>query len=143
MWTGPEQANFVKVLKEFEKRTGATVTFVPAQDPIVNFLGTKIAGGSPPDVAMLPQVGAIQQAVAKKWAKPAGPEAKAQLATNYSKGWQDLGSVDGTQYGVYFKAANKSLVWYNTKAFDNAGVTAARDVEGLPHAPPTPSPPPA
>lgn len=79
VWTGPEQANFVKVLKEFEKRTGATVTFVPAQDPIVNFLGTKIAGGQPPDVAMIPQVGAIKQAVEKKWAKPVGADAKAQL----------------------------------------------------------------
>ncbi|KIF69642.1 sugar ABC transporter substrate-binding protein [Streptomyces sp. AcH 505] len=126
VWTGPEQANFTKVLKEFQNRTGATVTFVPAQDPIVNFLGTKIAGGSPPDLAMLPQVGAIQQAVEKKWVKPAGPEAKAELAKNYSKGWQDLGAVDGTQYGVYFKAANKSLVWYNSAAFQNAGATVPK-----------------
>ncbi|MEU5718861.1 extracellular solute-binding protein [Streptomyces sp. NPDC020403] len=123
VWTGPEQANFTKVLKEFEKRTGATVSFVPAQDPIVNFLGTKIAGGQPPDVAMIPQVGAIQQAVAKKWAKPVGAEAKAQLSKNYAKVWQDLGAVDGTQYGVYFKAANKSLIWYNAKAFENAGAS--------------------
>ena len=123
VWTGPEQANFTKVLKEFEKRTGATVTFVPAQDPIVNFLGTKIAGGSPPDVAMLPQVGAIHQAAKQKWLKPLGPEAKAQLAKNYGKGWQDLGAVDGTAYGVYFKAANKSLVWYNTAAFEAAGAS--------------------
>ncbi|MFI6960167.1 ABC transporter substrate-binding protein [Streptomyces sp. NPDC050255] len=123
VWTGPEQANFVKVLKEFEKRTGATVTFVPAQDPIVNFLGTKIAGGQPPDVAMIPQVGAIKQAAEKKWAKPVGAEAKAQLAKNYSQVWQDLGAVDGTQYGVYFKAANKSLIWYNAKAFENAGAS--------------------
>lgn len=123
VWTGPEQANFTKVLGEFEKRTGAKVTFVPAQDPIVNFLGTKIAGGQPPDVAMIPQVGAIQQAVAKKWAKPVGAEAKAQLTKNYAQVWQDLGAVDGTQYGVYFKAANKSLVWYNAAAFDNAGAT--------------------
>ncbi|MEU6018462.1 ABC transporter substrate-binding protein [Streptomyces sp. NPDC047515] len=123
VWTGAEQANFVKVLKEFEKRTGATVSFVPAQDPIVNFLGTKIAGGQPPDVAMIPQVGAIQQAAQKKWAKPVGPEAKAQLAKNYSQVWQDLGAVDGTQYGVYFKAANKSLIWYNAKAFENAGAS--------------------
>lgn len=121
VWTGPEQENFTKVLGEFEKRTGAKVTFVPAQDPIVNFLGTKIAGGQPPDVAMIPQVGAIQQAVAKKWAKPVGDEAKAQLTKNYAKVWQDLGAVDGTQYGVYFKAANKSLIWYNAAAFDNAG----------------------
>lgn len=126
VWTGPEQANFTKVLDAFEKRTGATVTFVPAQDPIVNFLGTKIAGGSPPDVAMLPQVGAIDQAVAQKWVKPLGAAAKAQLAKNYSKGWQDLGTVDGTPYAVYFKAANKSLVWYNAKAFQNAGATVPK-----------------
>ncbi|MEV7088767.1 ABC transporter substrate-binding protein [Streptomyces sp. NPDC093085] len=126
VWSGSEQANFTKVLKEFEKRTGAKVTYVPAQDPIVNFLGTKIAGGSPPDVAMLPQVGAIDEAVKRKWAKPAGAEAKAQLAKNYGKGWQELGAVDGTQYGVYFKAANKSLVWYNTAAFDNAGASVPK-----------------
>ncbi|MEW2635024.1 ABC transporter substrate-binding protein [Streptomyces sp. NPDC048389] len=123
VWSGPEQENFTKVLDEFEKRTGATVTFVPAQDPIVNFLGTKIAGGSPPDVAMLPQVGAIRQSVARKWAKPVGPEAKEQLERNYSKGWQELGAVDGTQYGVYYKAANKSLIWYNNAVFENAGAT--------------------
>ncbi|MFD8195851.1 ABC transporter substrate-binding protein [Streptomyces wuyuanensis] len=126
VWTGPEQENFTKVLDEFEKRTGATVTFVPAQDPIVNFLGTKIAGGSPPDVAMLPQVGAVKQAVDQKWAKPLGPEAKAELARNYAKGWQDLGSVDGTPYGVYFKAANKSLVWYNNAVFENAGASVPK-----------------
>jgi alpha-glucoside transport system substrate-binding protein len=123
VWSGPEQANFTKVLKEFEKRTGATVTFVPAQDPIVTFLGTKIAGGQPPDVALLPQVGALVSAVRNKWAQPVGPEAAAQLEKNYSAGWRRLGAVDGTQYGVYYKAANKSLVWYNAKAFEAAGVT--------------------
>ncbi|MET9411711.1 extracellular solute-binding protein [Streptomyces sp. NPDC002935] len=121
VWTGAEQANFKKVLAEFEKRTGAKVTFVPAQDPIINFLGSKIAGGAPPDVALLPQVGAIKQAVEKKWAKPVGTDAQAQLTKNYAQGWQDLGKVDGKQYAVYFKAANKSLVWYNTKVFENAG----------------------
>ncbi|WP_445401509.1 ABC transporter substrate-binding protein [Streptomyces sp. LE64] len=121
VWTGPEQENFKKVLAEFEERTGAEVTFVPAQDPIVNFLGSKIAGGAPPDVALLPQVGAVKQAVQKKWAKPVNEAVKAQLAKNFAQGWQDLGVVDGEQYGVYFKAANKSLVWYNTAVFANAG----------------------
>ncbi|MGW0563572.1 ABC transporter substrate-binding protein [Streptomyces sp. NPDC003016] len=121
VWTGPEQENFTKVLTEFEKRTGAKVTFVPAQDPIVNFLGTKIAGGSPPDVAMLPQVGALQQAVERKWAKPVDAATQAQLDKNYSQGWKDIGAVDGNQYGVYFKAANKSLIWYNAQAFEDAG----------------------
>ncbi|GGW20316.1 sugar ABC transporter substrate-binding protein [Streptomyces capoamus] len=121
VWTGAEQANFKKVLAEFERRTGAKVTFVPAQDPIINFLGSKIAGGQPPDVALLPQPGAIKQAVDKGWAKPLGPEAGKELAENYAQGWQDIGKVGGKQYGVYYKAANKSLIWYNAKVFENAG----------------------
>ncbi|PZH03603.1 sugar ABC transporter substrate-binding protein [Streptomyces sp. NTH33] len=131
VWTGGEQANFKKVLAEFEKRTGAKVTFVPAQDPIINFLGSKIAGGQPPDVALLPQPGAIKQAVDKKWAKPLGPEAQEQLAKNYSQGWQDIGKVDGKQYGAYYKAANKSLIWYNAKVFENAGASEPKTWKDL------------
>ncbi|MFF9156435.1 ABC transporter substrate-binding protein [Streptomyces sp. NPDC014846] len=131
VWTGTEQANFKKVLAEFEKRTGAKVTFVPAQDPIINFLGSKIAGGQPPDVAMLPQPGAIKQAVEKKWAKPLGAEALKELQKNYSTGWQDIGKVDGKQYGVYYKAANKSLIWYNAKAFANAGAKEPKTWQDL------------
>ncbi|GGX08199.1 sugar ABC transporter substrate-binding protein [Streptomyces malachitofuscus] len=131
VWTGAEQANFKKVLAEFEKRTGAKVTFVPAQDPIINFLGSKVAGGAPPDVAMLPQPGAIKQAVEKGWAKPLGAEAQAELAKNYSQGWQDIGTVDGKQYGVYYKAANKSLVWYNAQVFENAGAAEPKTWDEL------------
>ncbi|MDN0197185.1 extracellular solute-binding protein [Streptomyces sp. S.PNR 29] len=131
VWTGAEQANFKKVLAEFEKRTGAKVNFVPAQDPIINFLGSKIAGGKPPDVALLPQPGAIKQAVDKGWAKPLGAEAQKELGENYSQGWQDIGKVDGKQYGVYYKAANKSLIWYNTKVFENAGASEPKTWDEL------------
>ncbi|MFI2427404.1 ABC transporter substrate-binding protein [Streptomyces sp. NPDC018955] len=131
VWTGAEQANFKKVLAEFEKRTGAKVTFVPAQDPIINFLGSKVAGGAPPDVAMLPQPGAIKQAVDKGWAKPLGAEAAKELGENYSQGWQDIGTVDGKQYGVYYKAANKSLIWYNAQVFENAGAAEPKTWDEL------------
>jgi alpha-glucoside transport system substrate-binding protein len=131
VWTGAEQANFKKVLAEFEKRTGAKVNFVPAQDPIINFLGSKIAGGQPPDVALLPQPGAIKQAVDKGWAKPLGAEAQKELSENYSQGWQDIGTVDGKPYGVYYKAANKSLIWYNAKVFENAGATEPKTWDEL------------
>ncbi|KUN75429.1 ABC transporter substrate-binding protein [Streptomyces griseoruber] len=131
VWTGSEQANFKKVLAEFEKRTGAKVTFVPAQDPIINFLGSKIAGGSPPDVAMLPQPGAVKQAVDQGWAKPLGADALKELRKNYSQGWQDIGKVDGKQYGVYYKAANKSLIWYNAQVFENAGASEPKTWDEL------------
>ncbi|MGW0813678.1 ABC transporter substrate-binding protein [Streptomyces viridiviolaceus] len=131
VWTGAEQKNFKQVLAEFEKRTGAKVKFVPAQDPIINFLGSKIAGGQPPDVAMLPQPGAIKQAVDKGWAKPLGAEATKELAENYSQGWQDIGKVDGKSYGVYYKAANKSLIWYNAQVFENAGASEPKTWDEL------------
>ncbi|MFJ8671266.1 ABC transporter substrate-binding protein [Streptomyces sp. NPDC093589] len=121
VWTGPERENFVKVLDEFEERTGAEVDFVPSGDDMAGFVGSKIAGGGPPDVAMLQQVGVLNEFAQKGWLKPLGATAKAQLAKNYTKGWQDLGAHKGTPYGVYFKASNKSLVWYNTQAFENAG----------------------
>jgi multiple sugar transport system substrate-binding protein/alpha-glucoside transport system substrate-binding protein len=123
VWTGPEQKNFIKVLDEFEKRTGAGVTFVPTGDNISTFLGTKIEGGAPPDVAFLPQVGVLHQFADKGWLKPVDSSVQAQLDKNYGKGWKDLGAYKGKQYGVYAKAANKSLIWYNTAAFETAGVT--------------------
>ncbi|MEW9521137.1 ABC transporter substrate-binding protein [Streptomyces tubercidicus] len=122
VWTGAERENFGKVLKEFEKRTGAAVDFVPSGDDMAGFVGSKIAGGGAPDVAMLQQVGVLHEFARKGWIKPLGAGAKAQLARNYSKGWRDLGADRGTPYGVYFKASNKSLVWYNAQAFGNAGV---------------------
>ncbi|MEU3356228.1 ABC transporter substrate-binding protein [Streptomyces sp. NPDC037389] len=122
VWTGVEQKSFTKVLDEFAKRTGAEVAYVPSGDDMSAFIGSKVAGGDPPDVAMLQQPGALREFAGKGWLKPLGEEARAQLKKNFPQGWQDLGSADGKQYGVYFKTSNKSLVWYNTKIFEAAGV---------------------
>ena len=123
VWTGPEQDNFTKVLDEFEKRTGAKVNFVPTGNNTATFLSTKIEGGKPPDVAFLPQVGVLHQFADKGWIKPLGSEAQAQVDKNFSAGWKNLGAYKGKQYGAYVKAANKSLVWYNTAAFEAAGIS--------------------
>ncbi|MEV0604321.1 ABC transporter substrate-binding protein [Streptomyces sp. NPDC050315] len=131
VWTGPERENFTKVLDEFEKRTGAKVDFVPSGDDMAGFIGSKVAGGGAPDVAMLQQVGVLQEFAKKGWLKQLGPAAEKELTKNFSKGWQELGSYQGKSYGVYFKASNKSLVWYNTQAFENAGVSEPKDWKGF------------
>ncbi|MEV4441548.1 ABC transporter substrate-binding protein [Streptomyces sp. NPDC049577] len=122
VWTGAEQKHFVKTLDEFAKRTGAEVSYVPSGDDMSAFIGSKVAGGDPPDVALLQQPGALREFAAKGWLKPLSGDVTAQLGKNYAQGWQDLGSAGGKQYGVYFKASNKSLVWYNTRIFEGAGV---------------------
>ncbi|GHF73402.1 sugar ABC transporter substrate-binding protein [Streptomyces mashuensis] len=126
VWTGAEQKSFTKVLDEFSRRTGAEVSFVPSGDDMASFVGSKVAGGDPPDVAMLPQPGVLREFAQKGWLKPLGGDATAQLEKNFAKGWRDLGAHEGKQYGVYFKATNKSLVWYNTKIFTAAGAKEPR-----------------
>jgi ABC-type glycerol-3-phosphate transport system substrate-binding protein len=122
VWTGAEQAEFKKVLDGFSKATGAKVVYQATGDNVATYLGSKIQGGAPPDVAFLPQVGVLHQFAQSKWLKPLGADASAELKKNFSQGWQDLGAYQGTQYGVYFKGANKSLMWYNNAVFQNAGV---------------------
>ena len=56
--------------------------------------------------------------------------AASDVETNLGESAVELGSVDGTLYGFLFKAANKSTVWYNVAAFEDAGRRAARDLGG-------------
>jgi ABC-type glycerol-3-phosphate transport system substrate-binding protein len=122
VWTGAEQQNFRRVLDAFARKTGATVTFTPTGDNVSTFLDSKIQGGDPPDVAMLPQQGALAQFAKAGHLKPANRGVQRAVDANFATIWRTLGSVDSTLYGVYFKAANKSTVWYRTEAFEDAGV---------------------
>jgi hypothetical protein len=53
------------------------------------------------------------------------------IETNLGESAVELGTVDGTLYGFIFKAANKSTVWYNVQAFEDAGVEPAATYEEL------------
>ena len=44
---------------------------------------------------------------------------------------ETLGAVDGTLYAVWFKGANKSLVWYNHGFYKDAGVRPADSFDAL------------
>jgi ABC-type glycerol-3-phosphate transport system substrate-binding protein len=123
VWTGPEQQNFMKVIDEFDKLTGAQTTFVPTGDDVSTFLGTKIQGGAQPDVAFLSQPGVLDQFAKSGWIKPLNSTVQGEVNSDFSPVWKNLGSYNGKPYGVFFKAAEKSTVWYNVKAFQNAGIT--------------------
>jgi alpha-glucoside transport system substrate-binding protein len=121
VWVGAEQEGFQAVLDAFEEETGNTYTY-QSSDDIAAFLGTQIEGGEPPDVALLPQPGLLRDLAADDSLQEVGEEAAANLEENYAPVWSELGSVDGTLYGVYFKAASKGTWWYNTTIFEQAGV---------------------
>ena len=122
-WQKDEQKRFQQVLAEFEKRTGAKITYTSTGSDTATILGGRVTGGNPPDVAMIPQPGLIKQLVAKKAAKPLPADVQQVVTGNYSPVWQELGTIDGQMYTVWFKAANKSTVWYRPDAFQVGGIT--------------------
>jgi len=122
VWSGSEQKNFQKVLDAFGEKTGAKTSFVSTGDNVSTVVGSKIEGGNAPDVVMVPQVGVLQQFVRKGWLKPLSKATQNTVDTNFASVWKKYGSVDGTLYGLYFKAAHKSTVWYSPDALTQAGV---------------------
>jgi alpha-glucoside transport system substrate-binding protein len=128
-WSGAEQKNFEKVLAGFSDKTGAKVNYTSYGSDVATTLGTKIDGGDPPDVAVIPQPGLLNSLAEAGSLIPLSSDALANVKKNYSKDWVDLGTSGGKTYGVWFKGANKSTVWYNVADYDNAGAKVPKTWE--------------
>ncbi|AKZ55061.1 Secreted protein [Streptomyces ambofaciens ATCC 23877] len=122
VWSGTEQENFQKVLDAFTEKTGAKTSFVSTGDNVSTVVGSKIEGGNAPDVVMVPQVGVLKQFAGKGWLEPLSETARKSVDTHFADVWKTYGTVDGSLYGLYFKAAHKSTVWYSPEALTQAGV---------------------
>jgi len=119
------------VLRAFTRQTGVSVTYTSAGYSVPAFLQARLAEGRPPDVAFLPQPGLLRRYAAEHQLVPLNGIAGSVVAENYSPAWRQLGSVGSTLYGVWFKAANKSLIWYNEGVFERAGVAPPAGIDGL------------
>jgi len=122
VWTGPEQKAFQAVLDGFtEQNPDVDVNYTSAGDQLPTQLSTAVEGGNPPDMALLPQPGLVRDFVGKNALKPLD-FAQEDVQTNLGDSAVESGSIDGTLYGFVFKASNKSTIWYNVQAFEDAGV---------------------
>ena len=92
-------------------------------------LTAAVSGGSPPDVALVPDPGharhACQGGTIKDLTSMLGG-----LTSNFGAAWNTLASYNGKQYGVWFKGANKNTIWYNPALFTAAGISVAADHVG-------------
>ena len=93
-------------------------------------LATAVAGGNPPDMADIAQPGTVAQFAKQGKLKPI-TYAKSVIGQNFAPAWQQLGTYSGKLYALVFKAANKSVVWYNVPAFKAAGVTPPKTFSQL------------
>jgi len=126
IWTGSEAKAFGQVIKAFNKvYPNVKINYKPVGNNVPTVLATAIAGGHPPDMADIAQPGLVKQLADQGHLKSIG-YAKSAIAQNFAPSWLQLGSVKGKLYALVFKAANKSLLWYNVPAFKAAGVAAPK-----------------
>ena len=131
VWSGAELQRFEGVIDAFERATGVTVEYTSAGHTMGAELDARFAEGRPPDVAFVPQPGLLRRYASQGRLVPLDQLAGAVVARNYGRTWRALASWDGQLYGVWFKAANKSLVWYNVGVFEQVGVVPPEDIDGL------------
>jgi ABC-type glycerol-3-phosphate transport system substrate-binding protein len=131
IWAGAEQRSFQAVIDKFnETYPNVSVKYRTAGDNLPTVLGTAVQGGNPPDVAFIAQPATIQEFANEGEAQPLD-FARDAAVENLGQAVVDTATFDGSLYGILFKAANKSLGWYNAQVWEDAGVDPPATYEDL------------
>jgi len=117
-WSGQELRAFHQVLDGLGK-LDYPVEVVPLGDDISTAFGARSTRR--PDIVMLPQPGLVPRHLQDLEPIPADLAGLGQARL-----WKDLLVHDETTYGVPFKTAHKSAVWYRPSVFQEAGVQPPR-----------------
>lgn len=136
-WRGEDEALVRSVLDYFTEATGVTMSYSSSENYEQQIV-IDTQAGSPPNIAVLPQPGLIQDLASKGLLTPLD-EADAQFVKdNYGAGqsWVDLGTYkdkDGASkfFAFPYKADLKSLVWYVPENFEEAGYEVPKTWEDM------------
>lgn len=136
-WRGDDQGLVESIIDYFEEATGAEVSYASSESYEQQIV-IDTEAGSPPNVAVLPQPGLIQDLVSKGFVEPLSDDTQAWLKENYAAGesWVSLGTFTGPDgedrlYAFPYKIDLKSLVWYSPDNFDDAGYEVPETMEEL------------
>jgi alpha-glucoside transport system substrate-binding protein len=126
-WRGEDEALVRSVLAYFTEATGVDIKYSSSENYEQQIV-IDTQAGSPPNIAILPQPGLIQDLASKGLLTPLGDDVAAFVKDNYGAGqsWVDLGTYtdkDGNRqfFAFPYKADLKSLVWYSPDNFEEAG----------------------
>lgn len=111
-WGGVELETFKKICKygNFD------VDFETTRD-LDAVLTIKSQANNLPDMAILPNPSRMKELIKNGNIKSINYIDKEVLLKNYSETWINLASYAGEVYGIFIKAANKSIIWYNPEEF--------------------------
>jgi len=115
-WGGSELNNFLEICNA----SGVKVKFETTRD-LDALITTRIEANNTPDLAILPNPAKLQELAKKGKIKPLDFLNKEELLKSYSETWIDLASYGGKLFGIFYKASNKSVIWYNPVEFKKNG----------------------
>lgn len=121
--TGEGQDRLEQIFVPFTEATGIQVQY-EGTDAFATLLPVRVDGGNAPDLALFPQPGLMADLARANQLVPLTDVVEGdRLTAAYTEDWLELGTVDGTLYGLWTRADVKSLVWYRPDVFANRGYT--------------------
>src|SRR3970282_1443746 len=99
LWGGSERANFLAVMDGFTAKTGIAVQYETARD-FLPVMRTRLAVGNPPMIAIIPRPGVMVDFAKEGYLVDLATLGITNMSANYSQAWLDLGTAEGTLYGV-------------------------------------------
>ena len=94
-WTSTEEQDFLAAVTPFENETGITVNYSGKGSNMDTALNAAVAGGAPPDVALVPDPGELNTLAGEGKIQPLS-SILGSLTSNYSSAWNTLASHAGT-----------------------------------------------
>jgi len=119
--TGNEQTQWENSWKAWAAANNITIQYTGDRDFTAN-ISTKIQGNAMPDIAVFPQPGLMQAALATGKAVKLDATTLANVQKNFTASWQSYGTYSGTQYAVPLDASAKGYIWYQPAQFTSWGV---------------------
>ncbi|MEU1177829.1 extracellular solute-binding protein [Streptomyces sp. NPDC005820] len=124
-WSGNEFTAFYSVVESFEDETGIQVD-VQVTRALTQQLDAAVAAGAPPDLAMLPSVGAIYKYADDAEEKDRELQPLHVPTSTYLEPFRGLAEVRGGVYAVPAKVDVKSLVWFDPTVTERPSPAALR-----------------
>jgi alpha-glucoside transport system substrate-binding protein len=125
---GTEADEFQKVIDLFQQQNPDITVNYEGSAQFETDIQVRVKAGNPPDLAFFPQPGAVAQFANSGDIIPLPDSVVSSIKSNYQPGWLDLGSVNGTPYGAFYRVNAKGFVWYNKPAFEAAGYQVPTDM---------------
>lgn len=115
---GEQQARLEAAIAPFEEETGIDVIY-EGTDAFTTLLPVRVDSGDPPDIAMFPQPGLMKSLAEEGALVPLDSFlSRQELEAYYPDSWIDLSTIDEEIYGIWYRSAVKSLVWYVPEQFE-------------------------